>query len=108
MSSHVCATEHIKGPVSLIEKSRAWCPGGRFHPSFIYQGIIITGLNKLYDCIYVLALKMAPDADPNLGNEIITHLVILRYLEILLRSFAIILRSFELFFPSKYYCERTQ
>ena len=37
-----------------------WCPVGRFPPSFIHQ-VIITGLNKLYD--YVIALKMASDAD---------------------------------------------
>ena len=38
-------------------------PGGRFPPSFIHQVglIIITGLNKLQ--LYVLALKMALDAD---------------------------------------------
>ena len=40
-----------------------WKPttGGRFPPSFIHQVIIITGLNKLQ--LYVLALKMALDAD---------------------------------------------
>ena len=37
-------------------------PGGQFPPSFIHQVIIITGLNKLYNC-NVLALKMALDAD---------------------------------------------
>ena len=50
MSSRVCVTGHIKDPVSLIEKSRLLCPGGRFPPSFIHQVIIIiiiTGLNKL-------------------------------------------------------------
>ena len=52
MSSRVCATGHIKDPVPLIEKSRASCPSGRFPPSFIHQIIIITGLNKLYDCIF--------------------------------------------------------
>ena len=52
MSSRVCVTGHIKDPVPLIEKSRAFCPGGRFPPSFIHQGSIITGLNKLYDCMF--------------------------------------------------------
>ena len=33
MSSRVCATGNIKDPVSLIEKSRASCFGGRFHSS---------------------------------------------------------------------------
>ena len=47
ISSRVCATWHIRDPVSLIEKStHASCPGGRFPPSFIHQ-VIITGLNKL-------------------------------------------------------------
>ena len=63
ISSHVCATGHIKDPVPLIAKSRASCPGGRFPPGLIHQVIIITGLNKLYDCAYVLVLKMALDAD---------------------------------------------
>ena len=44
-----------------IEKRRGLSPGGRFPPSFIHQVIIITGLNKLQ--LYVLALKMALDAD---------------------------------------------
>ena len=48
-------------PVPLVEKSRGLSPGGRFPPSFIHQVIIITGLNKLQ--LYVLALKMALDAD---------------------------------------------
>ena len=61
MSSLVYATGHIKDPVPLIEKSRGLSPGGRFPPSFIHQVIIITGLNKLQ--LYVLALKMALDAD---------------------------------------------
>ena len=61
MSSLVYATGHIKDPVSLIEKRRGLSPGGRFPPSFIHQVIIITGLNKLQ--LYVLALKMALDAD---------------------------------------------
>ena len=46
----ITLTGHIQDPMPLIEKSRASCPGGRF-PSFIYQVIIITGLNKLYDCM---------------------------------------------------------
>ena len=32
--------------------STASSPGGRFPPSFIHQVIIITGLNKLYDCMF--------------------------------------------------------
>ena len=56
MSSLGYATGHIKDLVSLIEKRR-----GLFPPSFIHQVIIITGLNKLQ--LYVLALKMALDAD---------------------------------------------
>ena len=52
MSSCVNATEHKKDPVLLIEKSRASCPGGRFSHSFIHQVIIITGLNKLNDCMF--------------------------------------------------------
>ena len=65
MSSRVCVTKYIKDPVLLIEKSRASCSSGRFPPNFIHQVIIITGLNKLYDYIYiyVLALKMALEAD---------------------------------------------
>ena len=50
-----------KDPVPLVEKSRGLSPGGRFPPSFIHQVVIITGLNKLQ--LYVLALKMALDAD---------------------------------------------
>ena len=61
MSSLVNATGHIKDPVPLVEKSRGLSPGGWFPPSFIHQVIIITGLNKLQ--LYVLALKMALDAD---------------------------------------------
>ena len=61
MSSLFYATGHIKDPVPLVEKSRGLSPGGRFPPSFIHQVIIITGLNKLQ--LYVLALKMALDAD---------------------------------------------
>ena len=50
---HVCVTGHMrKYPVPLIEKSRASCPGGRFPHSFIHQVISITGLNKLYDCMF--------------------------------------------------------
>ena len=49
--------------------SRRVGPGGRFPPSFIHQVIIITGLNKLYDCVF--ALKMALDAGraPNLHSN---------------------------------------
>ena len=63
MSSRVCPglDIYIKDPVTLIGKRRGLSPGGRFPPSFIHQVIIITGLNKIYDC--VLALKMALDAD---------------------------------------------
>ena len=61
MSSLVYATGHIKNPMPLVEKSRGLSPGGRFPPSFMHQVIIITGLNKLQ--LYVLALKMALDAD---------------------------------------------
>ena len=52
MFSRVCAAGLIKDPVPLIEKSRVSCPGGRFPPSFIYQVMIITGLNKLYACMF--------------------------------------------------------
>ena len=54
MSSLVYATGHIyiKDPVPLIEKRRGLSPGGRFPPSFIHQVIIITGLNKLYICMF--------------------------------------------------------
>ena len=41
------------------KRSRATCrkekglsPGGRFPPSFIHLVIIITGLNKLYSCMF--------------------------------------------------------
>ena len=61
MSSLVYATGHIKDPVPLVEKSRGLSPGGRFPPSFIHRVVVITGLNKLQ--LYVLALKMALDAD---------------------------------------------
>ena len=52
VSSLVYATGHIKDPVPLIEKRRGLSPGGRFPPSFIHQVIIITGLNKLYNCMF--------------------------------------------------------
>ena len=52
MSSLVYATEHIKDPVPLTAKRRGLSPGGRFPPSFIHQVIIITGLNKLYNCMF--------------------------------------------------------
>ena len=52
MSSLVYATGHIKDPVPLIAKRRGLSPGGRFPPSFIPQVIIITGLNKLYNCMF--------------------------------------------------------
>ena len=47
---HVCI--FIKDPLPLIEKSRVSCPGGRFPPSFIHRVINISGLNKLYDCMF--------------------------------------------------------
>ena len=53
MSSLVYATGHIKDPVPLIEKRRGLSPGGWFSPSFIHQVIIITGLNKLYNCAFL-------------------------------------------------------
>ena len=49
-------------PMSLVEKSRASCPGGRFPPSFIYQEIIHCH-PKLVIRLCVFALKMALDAD---------------------------------------------
>ena len=67
---------HIKDPVPLIEKGRVSCPGGTCPPSLIHQVIIITGLNKLYNCmfspcsrlyymfspvLYVLACMFPPD-----------------------------------------------
>ena len=52
MSSLVYATGHIKDPMPLIAKRRGLSPGGRFPPSFIHQVIIITGLNKLYNCMF--------------------------------------------------------
>ena len=48
----VCVTGHIEDPVPLIGKSRALCLGGRLPPSFIHQVFIITGLNKLYGCMF--------------------------------------------------------
>ena len=51
MSSLVYATGHIKDPVPLIEKRRGLSPCGRFPPSFSHQ-VIITGLNKLYNCMF--------------------------------------------------------
>ena len=51
MYSCVCATGHIKDPVPLINKRRGLSPGDRFPPSFIHQVIIITGLNKLFNCM---------------------------------------------------------
>ena len=62
MSSRVNATGHINDPVPLIEKRRGLSPGGGVPPSFIHQVIIITGLNNVIQ-LYVLALKMASDAD---------------------------------------------
>ena len=52
MSSLVYVTGHIKDPVPLIAKRRGLSPGGRFPPSFIHQVIIITRLNKLYNCMF--------------------------------------------------------
>ena len=52
MSSRACGTGHIKDPVPLMEKRRGLSPGGRFPPGFIHRVIIITGLNKLYDCMF--------------------------------------------------------
>ena len=52
MSSLLYATGHIKDPVPLIEKRRGLSLGSRFPPSFIHQIIIITGLNKLYNCMF--------------------------------------------------------
>ena len=52
VSSLVYATGHIKDPVPFIAKGRGLSPGGRFPPSFIHQVIIITGLNKLYNCMF--------------------------------------------------------
>ena len=52
MYRRVYATGHIKDPMPLIAKRRGLSPGCRFPPSFIHQVIIITGLNKLYDCMF--------------------------------------------------------
>ena len=52
MSSLVSATGHIKDSVPLIEKRRGLSPSGRFPPSLLHQVIIITGLNKLYNCMF--------------------------------------------------------
>ena len=52
MSSLVYATGHIQDPVPLIEKRRGLPRSGRFPPSFIHPVIIITGLNKLYNCMF--------------------------------------------------------
>ena len=52
MSSRVYATGLIKDPVPLIENRRGLSPSGRFTPGFIHRVIIITGLNKLYDCMF--------------------------------------------------------
>ena len=51
MSSRACTTGHIKDPVPLIEKRRGLSPSGWFPPGIIHRVIIITGLNKLYDCM---------------------------------------------------------
>ena len=53
MSIRVSATGHIKDPMPLIEKNRASCPSGRFPPSFIHQVFITSGLNKLYECVFL-------------------------------------------------------
>ena len=53
MSSLVYMTGHIKDPVPLTEKRRGLSPGGQFPPSFIHQVIIITGLNNLYNCMFL-------------------------------------------------------
>ena len=52
LPSFVYATGHIIDPLPLIEKRRGLSPGGWFPPSFIHQVIIITGLNKLYNCMF--------------------------------------------------------
>ena len=38
--------------VPLIEKRRGLSPGGQFPPGFSHRVIIITRLNKLYDCMF--------------------------------------------------------
>ena len=52
------STQINKTRTHLLKKRRASFPGGRFPPSFIHEVFMITGLNKLYDCMYVLTLKM--------------------------------------------------
>ena len=52
VSSLVYATGHITDPVPLITKRRGLSPGGRFPPSLIHQVIIITRLNKFYNCMF--------------------------------------------------------
>ena len=57
MSSRVCAAGHrpIKDPVALVEKSRASHVAvvGFLLFSFIKQSSLITGLNKLYDYMFL-------------------------------------------------------
>ena len=53
MYSLVYVTGHIKDPMPLIEKRRGLFPGGWFPPSSIHQVIIITGLNKLYNRMFL-------------------------------------------------------
>ena len=53
MSSRVCVTGLITDPAPLIDKRRGLSPGGRFPPSFIHEVIINTGLNKLYNCMFL-------------------------------------------------------
>ena len=69
MSSRVYATGRIKDPLPLIEKSRASRPGGRLPFSLTHQVIMITGLSCRPIRLYVLALKMAPDADRALNHH---------------------------------------
>ena len=61
MSSRRLCDWAYKRSRATYRKEKRLSPGGRFPPSFIHQVIIITGLNKLQ--LYVLALKMALDAD---------------------------------------------
>ena len=76
MSSLVYATGHIKDPVPLIAKRRGLSPGGRFPPSFIHQVIIITGLNKLYNCMFSnLPMSMKPSFVGCLVDQDLTVLV---------------------------------
>ena len=59
MPSLVYATGHIKDPVPLIEKRRGLSPGGRFpHSSSNHHH-----RTEYVIQLYVLALKMALDAD---------------------------------------------